>query len=117
MTGRCSRSTPTRQQVATITATPTVDAVKVRVTRDLAHNDWTHLNVERSDNGAVTWRPVRGALEYPAPDDTVNVYDYEHPEGIPIRYRARGIIKDAVSGTILSQGPWKATSVADGVDR
>jgi hypothetical protein len=83
-------------------------AVKVMVERDTGHTDWTHVQVERSASDQVHWSPVRGALAVAAPNDIVTVYDYEQPEGVPLWYRARGLI---MSGdTVLSQGDWKMTT-------
>jgi hypothetical protein len=83
-------------------------AVKITVTRDTGHTDWTHVNVERSAGDRFSWEPVRGALELAAPDDVVIAHDYEQPEGVNLSYRARGIIKSG--DTVVSQGAWLATA-------
>jgi hypothetical protein len=50
------------------------------------------VNVERSDDGGITWRTVRGCsrLAYPGPNgSTVVAYDHEAPIATELLYRAR----------------------------
>jgi hypothetical protein len=96
--------------VSTIAAVVSDSAVQVTVTRDVAHPAWTHINLERSAGDALSWEPVRGALEVAGPTNTVVASDYEMPEGVAVWYRARGIIKSGAA--VLSQGAWKVTSAA-----
>jgi hypothetical protein len=96
--------------VLTIAAAVSASAVQVTVTRDVAHTNWTHLNLERSVGDLLSWEPVRGALELATTGNTMVVPDYEMPEGVAVWYRARGIVKTGTA--VTAQGAWKVTSAA-----
>jgi hypothetical protein len=94
--------------IASITAVNAHNAIKITVTRDLAHTDWTHIDVERSVGDASSWEAMRGGVTVPAPDDAGVLHDWEMPQGVPLWYRARGIIRSG--DIVIAQGAWLATT-------
>jgi hypothetical protein len=102
----------------TIDTTSSWEAGKllINVARDTGAPDWTHVNLERAvgmvtDPSTVdpdTYETVRGALQLAAPNDTIEIPDYEQPEGVWIYYRARGLI--ITDGAVVAQGEWTEAS-------
>lgn len=51
-----------------------------------------HFEVERSDDGGVTWAMIReGGNITPSGSNAATVLDYEAPRGVVVRYRARSV--------------------------
>lgn len=65
--------------------------------------------VERSADGGVTWKAVRGAsaVDLADPAQTATVYDYEAPTGVPVTYRAKTTATE--QGTTVASD-WSASA-------
>lgn len=68
------------------------------------------FDLERSDDGGVTWAPVRdGSDLVPSSAYTVSIYDYDCPRGITARYRARSV--GVIGDNEIASG-WSSTATA-----
>lgn len=93
--------------ISTIVVVPdsTLGRHRLTVTRNTGTLNWTFVEVQRSNDGGVTWSPVRGAAAAAPPGDVWIGYDYEAPNGVSVVYRARG-------KTSLITGAWLSSSSA-----
>lgn len=85
-------------------------AIEVTATRDAASEAWDFLEVERTVDNGSSWSPVRGATYVePIDADEVEFIDYEVPNGVDVRYRARAT--RIVSGLAIT-GDWTESTPA-----
>jgi sulfur carrier protein ThiS len=83
--------------------------VVVTVNRDTTPDTaWNYIEVERTDVSGATWVPVRGAT-YVAPTGANShvVTDYELPNGVTVKYRARAT---RIVSTLPLTGSWVESS-------
>lgn len=70
------------------------------------------LELQRSDDGGVSWAPLRtvdgGGVATPI-SGALTIWDYEAPMDIAVRYRARGLHS---TGGVVGAGPWSASATA-----
>ncbi len=87
---------PTNPSSVTVTPEPTLGRMKINVDGTSSPRV-DAVELERSDDGGVTWVPVRAwdtDVDYsgiaPVNGDSV-LWDWEAPPGIPVKYRARNL--------------------------
>ncbi|MEP7114760.1 MAG: hypothetical protein ABI862_15945 [Ilumatobacteraceae bacterium] len=95
----------TTPEVATVSAT--ADDVngrnRITVTRNSGTPYWATLDLQRSNDGGVTWVFVRGAADSIPPGDVWIGYDYEAGNGEVVIYRGRAVY--GVPGLVVT-GAW-----------
>ena len=87
--------------VASITAVNADNGVRVTVVRDLAHIDWTHVDVQRSVGDTAHWRTIRGGLQVVAPTTRSSSTTGRCPKASPCGTASRhhhGRIGNVVAG-------------------
>lgn len=96
----------------TVTVTAAWSASEGKATLDLAGGSAgggftsQYFQVQRSDDGGVTWDYIRNAEEVTVSGSfTAQVLDYEAPRGLTVRYRARSI---GVSGEERIPSAWSS---------
>lgn len=103
--------------VSSVTCAPnnSTGAVTLTIARNTGTQAWAMIEVQRSVDGGVTWRPVRGATRKGAINtwltawsaNSATVVDYELGNGVTATYRARAIHSNSGSEVI---GPWTTSS-------
>lgn len=85
--------------VSTVTTSAVPASGYIQVTANHSGAAWVDVEIERSDDGGVTWVPVRGATKVTTAtgnnhvtswsSSAVVVRDHEAPNGVMVTYRAR----------------------------
>jgi hypothetical protein len=99
----------TTADVSTVasTADSTNARIRVTVTRNTGTPQWATMDLQRSDDGGITWSQVRGATGTVPPGDVWIGYDYEAGNGVAAIYRARA---NSSPGGGLVTGAWVTSS-------
>lgn len=85
---------------------------RIVVARDSSGPAWDHVEVQRSDDGGVSWVPVRGGSVAILVDQWIG-YDHEAGNGVPAFYRARGSFGTVVGAytSSVSSAAWSSPDV------
>ena len=109
--------------VPSIAATPEHSAGRVKLDLDDSAGDTatTTFQVERSVDGGASWQTVRtpivsigmGGWVFPDGSGNATLYDYEAPNGVTVRYRARAYSYNLVTFSAWSSSVTTAWSSSD----
>lgn len=104
-------------QITSVTLSPnnSTGAITVTVNRNTGTAAWETIEVMRSDDGGMTYVPVRGATGVGSTNtwmttwgaNSAVVVDYEAPNGVTVQYIARA--SRVVSGEVVT-GSWTTSS-------